>query len=95
MVHLKNGSILKLRQVTPINTDLHKKYILARRIALISSAYLTLASIIIIAISLNANTDIYNLCAPRIISTFIAAVCIAVVSAFYAFYFNYKNSHTS
>lgn len=95
MVHLQNGSTLKLRQVTPINTDLHKKYILARRIALISSAYLTLASIIIIAISLTANTDIYNLCAPRIIGTFIAAVCIAVVSAFYAFYFNYKNSHTS
>ena len=93
MVHLKNGSTLKLRQVTPINTDLHKKYILARRIALISSAYLTLASIVIISISLTANTDIYNLCAPRIIGTFIAAVCIAVVSAASAFCFNYKNSH--
>lgn len=78
-----------------INTNIHTKYILARRIALISSAYFTLASIIIITISLTANTDIYNLYVPRIVGTFIAAVCIAVVSAFYALYFNYKNSHTT
>ena len=95
MVHLKNGSTLKLRQVTPINTNLHKKYILARRIALISSAYFTLASIVIISISLTANADLYNLYVPRIIGTFIVAVCIAVISAASACYFNYKDSHNS
>lgn len=78
-----------------INTDVHKKYILARRIAIISSVYITLASIIVFTISSTTHADILNLYIPHIIGTSIAAVCIAVVSAFYALYFNYKISHIS
>lgn len=78
-----------------INTDIHTKYILARRIAIISSVYIALTSIIIFAISSTTHADLLDLYIPHIVGTFIAAVYIAVVSAFYALYFNHKNSHTT